>query len=37
MMEEQTIEVVSMEEIERGKQIQTDVQMITEVLYQVRE
>ena len=32
---EPTIEVVSMEEMERGKQIQTDVQMILEVISQV--
>ena len=32
---EPTIEVVSMEEMERGKKIQTDVQMILEVISQV--
>ncbi len=32
---EPTVEVVSMEEIERGKQIQTDVQIIMEVISQV--
>ena len=31
-MAEQTIEVVSMDEIERGKQLHTDVQIIMEVI-----
>ena len=36
-MEEQTLDIMSQEELERGKQIQTDIQMIAEVVKQVRE